>query len=187
MGPGQGCFIVDDSNSNVNIHSLMNYCSDKFEKYEANSKSRTLATPYNGFVWNKNTVKYQISSVNDPGNEIKNKIKSGLQVWNGFSSMVISEATSSQSYDIEIIVGTGFGECAGYADYIDTMKIYIYTNKFDTSNLSYWHRIAGHEMGHMLGLGHNETGASSIMNPKVVNMSGSPEYVDIIAIQGLYP
>lgn len=146
-----------------------------------------------GWYWNKTSLScYVPTSIKTLyGTTVYNGIMAGVKCWNNTDAPTVTAQSTSTIFDIDVMMNNygaiGWdGIC--HPEYNTTTKVlttasidinaYYRQNYYDMQGL--WQALACHEMGHALGLGHNDSGAASIMTSNTENYydpdATSPRY-----------
>ena len=188
MGAGQGYFEVSNQRRSINgIYCYEEEFNNRLEAYQAPMR---YPTPTNGHAYPSSScsVSYYISG--SMTSSQKNKLRDGIESWNGYSDLYLYETTSGAYADITFTTSSSSlnAGIAGYTEFISTRKrtVTIYTENFTTSNLTNWQKLGAHETGHCVGLAHNDSSVS-VMASSLSTAESTPQYYDIVTIQELYP
>ena len=137
--------------------------------------------------------------------EVRTGINNGLVSWNSTDAPLIF-VNSSGTTDIYVSMnnygstgwdGYSYVNYSNLIAYSGTIYLNTYSLSGRYSNSYIWKAIACHEMGHILGLGHNDLDSYTIMKTYTLNyynyldMStgyhiSSPQSADITTINGIY-
>lgn len=204
---GGGAGIVDCSarSDTVNLNS------SNFDDFIAELDQEDTAVPSagssqsnttGGYFYTKTPKVYYRTTLSST---MKSFVKSGILSWNNGTSITgatIYTTTSASSADITISAGE-YGETgwAGYtwrydADGNDAGEVNCYASayiglntSFLSSSSSNWQLVAMHEMGHVFGLSHTDTG-SSVMYTDYYSLVSSgltaPTTADYNAVKSAY-
>ena len=117
----------------------------------------------------------------------KELVRKAAQVWSTFSGLKLIEKNDSKNVDIRIGERDHSGSCAGYGFFPGNRYINGDIH-MDNSNRkwseSLFYRVLLHEMGHTLGMVHNEE-SRSIMYYRITSIN-EPCDLDIAHIQNIY-
>lgn len=170
-----------------------------FPVERAKAAALTIPTPVNGWKFSTGkTVRYFFSS--GFSSEQKAIIRNGFSMWNGYGNVSVIETTSASLADINVIsttilfsgaLGEAFHPIYGGSENSPSgytkRTIAFYTNNLPSAPNAIWRTTACHEMGHQLGLAHNTTTNASVMRSSIDLCAASPQYVDYLTIQTIYP
>ncbi len=132
-------------------------------------------------------------ALGDLDKDCQEAVLDGFYVWKGCLPMSYSRTTSVPSgccVLVNIVNSTDVTSATTVAvtEYTSVYQkeiIFYESAMTDPSDATAWKRIACHEMGHCLGLGHNSV-SYSVMHPYVSQMADEPQYADILTINELY-